>query len=629
MVSIVIPYYNLGDTVDDTLASLQQQTYKNFEVIIINDGSTNEGSSKKFTQLNTKGLKVKLVDQENQGVAAARNNGLKIAQGKYLMCLDADDMLQATFLEKTVIYLETHPDCDLVNCHVAMFGVENKLEERVDYDPTALIDNNMVITAAIYRREAWEHSGGYKTKIGYEDWDYWLTLAENGYWGDTIHEPLFLYRTAGQSRYLEDKTAHHDNIRTLRGLHRGYSRKIKSLTNKKKYESHVVTRETALINLKPAKDYSVNEKDSNVLVAIPWMTFGGAETLIYNFCRELKKTYDISFITGLPSEHEWEWKFKEITPNIYHLANLFDTQELYLDFISLYIETRNIKLIHIIHTSFMFPFLAELKKRHPDVKVVATMFNDRAEHFELSVQNQDSIDTFSTDNQLVADHYRSVLSDDKTVARIPNGINCYDDYNPEKFDRETERQKLGIGEKDTAVFFIGRLSEEKNPDVFLEVAEKVSSKQKNSDVKTKFFVIGDGQMRGVVEKMVRKIDSPDVTYLGYKAYVGSYLSAADIFVLPSSVEGFPLSILEAMAMKVVVVASRVGAVPDVIESGKNGIIVRPGDAEEMTEAVEYLASNPREREAMKAVSREAVEGIYSNTLLGKNYRKLYKETLSR
>jgi glycosyltransferase involved in cell wall biosynthesis len=353
------------------------------------------------------------------------------------------------------------------------------------------------------------------------------------------------------------------------------------------------------------------------------MTFGGAETLIYNYCREIKDDFNITFVTGLQSNHEWEYKFKEITPYIYHLPNLFEDESLYIEFISNYVQTRNIDILHIIHNGFTFKMLPELRKRHTKLKIVVTMFNDRVEYFEQSIEVQEYIDAFTTDNQAVAKHYAKELGAGKSITVIPNGINCYEEFNPILFDRVAERKALGLKDEDLAIFFVGRLSVEKNPDVFIGAAEQILVTQNTKNVK--FFVVGDGPMRPNVERLLKDIDNDAITYLGYQSEVAKFLSAADVFVLPSSIEGFPLSILEAMAMRVVVVASDVGAIPDVIKSGDDGFVVTPGSAPEIAEALSKLKANPKLLESMKDKSREKVEKNYSNRQLGKNYKQAYRK----
>jgi len=110
--------------------------------------------------------------------------------------------------------------------------------------------------------------------------------------------------------------------------------------------------------------------------------------------------------------------------------------------------------------------------------------------------------------------------------------------------------------------------------------------------------------------------------------VARCLSTADIFVLPSSIEGFPLSILEAMAMEVAIIASDVGAVAEVVETGKDGFVVTPGSAKEITESISALGKDANLLASMKKHARHEVETKYSNIALGKNYRRLYKRLIT-
>jgi glycosyltransferase involved in cell wall biosynthesis len=625
LVSIVIPYYNRADTIDETLASLASQTFINFETIIVDDGSTDQESVEKLKELKTGSpVKVKLVHQPNSGVASARNKGIELAKGKYIICLDSDDMLESTFIEKATVALEANPDVSLVSTYQDMFGVVNEVFEKHSYDPMRLIDDNMVITAAQFRREAWKQSGGYKSEIGYEDWEFWLTLAENGYWGKQIPEPLFKYRTSMQSRYVDDKDVHWNNLKTIRAIHSDYKKRIRSLVTSRSSERHVATSQTAFMNMKRSKDYRVvSNGNPNVLVTVPWMDFGGVSTLLNNFTREVASDVNLHFITGLPNKNEWEYKFKNITSRVYHMPNLFDEDAaLQYEFMANYIKTRNIDILHIVHNGFVYPMLSELKKLFPELRVVTTVFNDRAPYLRQSVDEQQSINTFTTDNLAVAGIYQKALNDMSDVRVIPNGIDSADIFNPALFDINAVRESLKIAPKDVAVFYIGRLSEEKNPDLFVEMAGMILKKGlKNA----RFFIVGDGPMRSQIEYAIHDLKTDRVTYLGYQSDIAKYLSAADVFVLPSSVEGFPLSIIEAMAMNVAVVATNVGAVSDVIADGVNGIVVSEVSALALANSLERVLETPSELSDIQSKTRREVEKKYSNTILGKNYRKLYKD----
>lgn len=629
LVSVVIPYYNRADTIDDTIDSLRDQTFQGFEVLLVNDGSTDQASIQKLEKLKAEWPKLRINSQENQGVAKARNYGIGKSRGRYIICLDSDDMFEPTFIEKATVMLEANPGVALATTYRTDFGVLNKQVTVVPYDPIDLYINNMVISGAQFRKEAWEAAGGYKSDIGYEDWEFWLSMAELGYWGRLIPETLFRYRTALQSRFNDDKEAHWNTIRTIHSLHpkQEYRQRVKRLLVSRRSVQLLTTPGTALINMhKKAYYIDSSEGKPRILITIPWMTFGGAETLIYNYCRQVKDDFQITFMTGLKSKHEWEYKFKEITPYIYHLANLFDDEDQYVEFISNYIDTREIDMLHVIHNGFTFRMLETLKARHPRLKIVVTMFNDRVEYFEQSIRHEAYIDGFVSDNQAVAAHYKELLTLVRPVTVIPNGLNCYDEFNPELFNRTEQRKRLGIKDNELAVFFVGRLSVEKNPDVFLEVAEDIVKKRKIKGIK--FLMIGSGPMDLQITEKIKELDDENIIYLGYQSEMPRYFNAADIFVLPSSIEGFPLSIIEAMAMGVAVVASDVGAVADVVEMGRDGFVVPAGSATDIVARILELKSDPKILAAMKRHARQDVETKYSNVTLGRNYRKMYRERLS-
>lgn len=625
ILSVVIPYFNRHDTIDDTLSSLSSQTYQNFEIILVDDGSTDPESIEKLKAIAKAEPNIHVIYQKNGGVASARNTGISKAKGKYVICLDSDDMLEPTFIEKALLLLETHPDVAFFTTDRQDFGVLQDTYHYYPFNPVDLYKDNMVITAAAFRREAWEAAEGYKSGIGYEDWEYWLSMAEKGYWGRHLPETLFQYRTSMQSRYVEDKDMHWKNIRNIQSLHPGYVRKVKKVAKQKPNYNEIATAGTGLINLTKKDDYvRPDNKKPNILITIPWMTFGGAETLIYNYCREIKNSFNISYVTGLKSENEWEYKFREITSNIYHLANLFETPELQLEFISNYIRTRDIDILHMVHNGFTFWMLPELKKRHPKLKIVLTLFNDRVpEYVKGAIEYQQYIDMYVSDNQAVKTSLSKKLKPAAGITVIPNGINVVDEFNPALFDRKKQRESLGILEDDKAIFFVGRLSEEKNPDVFLRVAIETLADETDQD--TKFFVIGDGPMRREVENVVKRTNSNRLQYLGYQSKVAQYLAAGDIFVLPSKIEGFPLSILEAMAMQLVVVASDVGAVADVITDSSDGFVVTPGSDEEIRDIIQSLNKDKKRLTTLKANARKTVEAKYSNQALKTNYQGLYNK----
>jgi O-antigen biosynthesis protein len=625
--SVVIPYYNRGNTIEETIDSLQHQTITNFEIIIVNDGSNDVASIQKLDEIKVRYPGVMVVSQKNSGVAVARNNGIELSRGKYILCLDSDDALTPTCIEKMLLVLETSPSISIATTDMYMFGIEKGVYKQADYDPRDLITNNMVITAAMFRRSAWESSGGYTSDIGYEDWEFWIKLAENGHWAKRIPEALFKYRTAASSRYRDDKAKHKSNYRKIKNLHPNYGLLVNNWLKKTRHVHYRVDPSSALINLSDKQIYKTDSRP-NVVILMPWMTFGGAETLVNNFCNEIYKDFDLTFMTGLDSENEWEYKFQAITERIYHINNIISDKNVWVEFLSNYIETRNVKILHIIHNGFVFEMLPEIKKKHPDIKVVVTMFNDRVEYFEQSVSFSAYVDIFTTDNNKVKKHYTSLLPKGHPVVCIPNGIDSSSKYNKAFYDRSAIRNNLGIEPDEIVCLFVGRLSEEKNPNVFVGAAKTLISSKKYQNLK--FYVIGDGPMHDEIVKAIDGAKSSKLIYLGYKAEVAEYLAAGDIFVLPSSIEGFPLSLLEAMAMGLVCVASDVGAVDEVIVEQKTGYIIRPAGSENrVVELITLLHSDRKLLEVIGDNARKSVEKKFSSRILGKNYNMLYRNAMSK
>lgn len=623
LVSVITPTWNGGKSALKTIDSILSQTFQNFEYIIVDDGS--EEIHKKVIQ-SIKNPKIQTLflpaHTESHPPAMARNVGISKARGKYIVCIDDDDWLEPTYLEKAVWALESNPNIALASSYQKMFGARKGVYHHAPYNPKQLLNNNMVTHSAMFRKEAWEKVGGYNENIGYEDWEFWINLAENGYWGKLIPEPLFNYKVSTQnSRYTTDLDYHTEIIQRIRALHPNYKKVIKRLLVERKFKRLFCNPAQISLNLAEKSEYSqLAENRQNVLIAIPWMTFGGAETLIYNFCMGIKDSHNISFVTGLKSEHEWEYKFKEISERIYHLANLFEDERLYLEFISNYITTRDIQILHIIHNGFMFGMLPELKRRHPGLKVIVTMFNDKVEYFQKSLDAREHISAYSTDNNIVGNHYTKELRKKTEVFVIANGLDCDIAFAPNASIRGKIRAELSVGDDDAAIFFVGRLSQEKGADTFVKIAKKVIAK--NQQKNAKFFIIGDGPMKREILREIGKDNR--IQYLGYRSNISEYLNAADIFALPSRIDGSPQTIIEAMSMGKAVIASGIGEIPVLIDDGSGGFVINPNDVDGFVDKMQKIIEDRDLRLKMGLHNREKVKKDYNLPQMSSRYREMYK-----
>lgn len=203
-VSIIVPCYNQARFLPEAVASVAAQTFDDWELIIVNDGSKDDTSvvAQKLIAQNP-GRRIRLLEKENGGLAHARNAGMGQAQGAYILPLDADDCLAPAMLEKTVALLQAKPEIAIAYTDVKQFGNANDTIAAADYDFRKLCENNQLNYCALFRREAWEAAGGYNANMiwGYEDWDFWIGGGELGLVAQRISEPLFLYRRRNESMF--------------------------------------------------------------------------------------------------------------------------------------------------------------------------------------------------------------------------------------------------------------------------------------------------------------------------------------------------------------------------------------------------------------------------------------------
>jgi len=189
LASIVIPCHNHGRYLNEAIEGAMAQTYRPIEVIVVDDGSTDNSAEVAGR------YPVTLVTQKNQGVGAALNHGIRVARGQYLVRLDADDKLHPAFVERCIQVLEEHAEPAFVYTWVILFGERDGIFHSKPYNLCRLKLGNYIPGTAVIRREAIEAVDGFDTSLTWlEDWDLWLSLAERGLFGRLLPEPLLYYR---------------------------------------------------------------------------------------------------------------------------------------------------------------------------------------------------------------------------------------------------------------------------------------------------------------------------------------------------------------------------------------------------------------------------------------------------
>jgi glycosyltransferase involved in cell wall biosynthesis len=216
-VTIVVTNYNYGHFLEEAVRSVLEQEGGAPHVIVVDDGSTDPTT---VDVLDALPEEVRVVRQENSGVAAARNNGLALAETPYLMILDADDRLRPRALNVLRAPLDSDPRLGFTYGITRFFGEWEGELTMPPYDPYKLLYRHTIGTTCLMRRELVDTVGGYDPAFGgYEDWEFWLHALSKGWQGRRVEEVTFEYRRHGSTKLTADRLEYRRWFRSMRAKH--------------------------------------------------------------------------------------------------------------------------------------------------------------------------------------------------------------------------------------------------------------------------------------------------------------------------------------------------------------------------------------------------------------------------
>ena len=203
LVSVIVPLYNAAPYIGEALESIVASTYRPIEVIVVNDGSTDD-SLRVAQAFAGEHKEVRVLSQPNSGVSAARNHAIREAKGEYVLPVDADDKIGATYIEHAVATFAEQ--VRVVGCRAEYFGAKQGEWRLPDYTPELLARKNMIHVSSLFRRADWQRAGGFcEQDIYREDWDFWLSLMEQGGTYVRLNEVGLYYRVQAVSRRARAK----------------------------------------------------------------------------------------------------------------------------------------------------------------------------------------------------------------------------------------------------------------------------------------------------------------------------------------------------------------------------------------------------------------------------------------
>ncbi len=627
LVSVVIPCFNYGRFLGDALESVARQTLQDLEVIVVNDGSTDPYTCNLLENLQQP--KVQVIHQANTGPEGARNKGISKARGKYICCLDADDILEPTYLEKCVSMLESNPGIGFAYSWLHLFGDEQGTWETQDFDIDKILQYNHVLASAVFKKEDWLDVGGYRPEMrgGYEDWEFWIRLGAKGLRGKTIPELLFGHRRHGKTLTHKADAIAEELRERIKKLNPNIFIQHR-LRHKIRRAYHDIQPDRPFINLNHPNQYLPAAKEKGLLVLVPWLELGGADMVLRQILQTLANRWNIHVMTTVRSKNPLEAQIKSVTPCIYHLPNFLDERN-WKPFVFNFLKTRSIHALLLDGSEIGYKYLPEIKKNRPALPIVNILHNDsQLGHFRNAIAYEPYIDRFVGVNQHIKESLLKNSIREEKIQVIFNGVDTEGLYNPERFDRNESRHRWGISREAFLVLFVGRLSEEKRPHIFVKIAENLLSENA-----VQFMMVGDGILRKQTEALLQ--GSPISSRLTWLPFVspeemGSIYAAADVLVLVSVVEGLPMVMLEALSMKIPVFATKAGEIERVIQPGINGYLAPVNRPMELLPALRQLIRERGNRfeELRTNARRSVVEGGYSLERVSKQYEALFENLAS-
>lgn len=570
-ISVITPAYNAWAWLEQTKISLLNQTFPWFEWIVVDDGSDLPLADAYWDQLLQCDCRIRVLHQENQGAAAARNHGIRESRTKYVFFLDADDLIDERYLECAFWALQCNRKAMWAYGDSIGFQ-EQRYVWRHEFSSEAMKVENLLPYACLIRKEVFANPENYPNRNGnmWEDYQLWLRLLAQGYFPAHIAIPLFWYRRTADgalSKIAYDKPLKRVLKKEIKQLAHSVPNGIRAITFGGKRVGEF--QKPRVWEYEPVLPYA--EEKTRILLLLPHMECGGADKFNLDIIKHMDRSrYEIGIITTVPAENEWRQEFQKYADDIFELPAFLDMND-WASFIHYYIATRQVNILWNISSYFGYYTLPWLRLEFPTLAIIDCVHAEgqywRSGGYPRVSSAVDSVleKTFVTN-----DFTRNVMVEkygkprEKTQV-IYTGVDERE-FIPDAVDGAQVRQQHGLGERLT-VLFLCRMAAEKRPFLMLEVARQVHRKNPNIC----FLVVGGGPQ--LEELKAKAKDLEDTIYFtGRVQDTKPYYSAADLFLLTSIKEGLSITTMEAMLMELPVISADVGSQYELVDARTGQLI---------------------------------------------------------
>ncbi|KYQ91523.1 putative glycosyltransferase [Tieghemostelium lacteum] len=642
LVDIIVPLYNTPVyQLEECMESLLEQSFQQFRIILVNDGSNNSLTNEYIQSLKETDDRFLVVELEtNQGLPNARNQGLLKSTAPFILFIDSDDLLEPTSVEKMYWKLLTSEKVYFTKGHTIGFQAFNYTWKKgFEENQVFLKENQITITTMFKRVVFYNNSSNYKLnetvlmfdssfRDGMEDWDFYLNCASNGYWGETIPEPMDWYRRKDQLTFEKDWKNHakKEHIQTI------LKSKYPDLYNQPdNYFRIPSTTESFYIHQNEYKYESINvlSKDKpRILFILPWLSTGGADKFNLNLCRQLIELgWEITIVTTeAQNEISYHWlsQFQLITSDIF-IVNNFITINHVPNFMCYLLSSRSIDVVFLSNSELgyqMLPWISETCSSKPlivDYNHMEEEYWKNGGYPRYSIAYSQYINHHFVSSKYLSNYYKSKshVNNDKLLVQYIN-INS-EEFKFNNTIREEIKTRYAIPMDQVVILYAARMVEQKQPMLLLDLVNQLYQQSNNGEnFRFSVFLVGDGPLKSKVDEYVHRNGLSDlVKVLGDvpPEDMKNVLSASDIVFLPSKMEGISMLFYEAMSIGVIPVGLNISGQSELVTNNTGYLLNNESD---YLKILKYLIENPKHRKELSIQCRKRIESLFSVDIMGKS-----------
>ncbi len=687
-ISIVLPTYNGSKYIRQAIESCLNQTYRHIELVVVDDCSTDNTPEiiRSFTDHRIKYIR----NEKNQRLPRSLNIGFAAATGDYLTWTSDDNQYLPAALEEMLRFLESRPDVDFVYTDMHLLDLEKGQRTLKTCTHSSFYFENGIGACYLYTRRVYEAIGEFNPRLEWmEDYDYWLRV-EKKFAMRRLAKTLYLYGDHPQSltslrywpiHFLAHLLRFHHGYLSFDGLAEAVGGFISKFLPFRKESFGIwrtIVQKVLGMNLKlrmafvcgiicalykkmgfvnkriRKKILRMFNKDrrfqdilsglpqgnpgkTQILCVIPFLSMGGSEKVMQDVARGLSpKGYDFHLFCFSQDDNPWVKEFLTSFVSYVGIPVSYDV-DLYTDYLIQIIQKLNIKIILLTNAHITYKCLAKIREVFPELKVIDIIHLERVggTHKHISTVGAPYVDRRVCISHHLLTHMKQeygawglpmALADRLRV--IHNGTDLMD------FSRETIvpgkfRRQYRIPEDAKIISFVARMTNEKNPFIFVDIAQGILAK--NPAVPLRFIMAGYGPLLSSVKSKIRDYGLEEHFVLpGAVTNIGELFKDSFLLILVSTHEGIPLAIQEAMLMNVPVISTRVGAIHEIIKDGSSGFLIEKDEnmVDGAMARMEYLLNHEKEYQEMAVRAREESYPEFTLETMSRRYEELFLEVLN-